>query len=126
MRMSFLSAHNACLDKINHSTSAQTPHSNCGEGVMQGPGHLPVTESTTNSSAFQSILVKFEAICPTAKAWLKLGRATAQSPQTYQEIYNRMIEREKNEGVAMTEFGQKFLHKNMRDIFKLLLLKVVR
>lgn len=53
------------------------------------------------NSAVQVISrVKFEAICPTAKALLKLGHATEKLPEVHQQIYKRI---EKNEGVAMAQ-----------------------
>ena len=69
-----------------------------------GPEHLAVTELTMNSSVYQSIFrVKCVAICLTDKVSLKLGRTTGQRSQTQQQIYNRMSEKEKNQGVAMTQ-----------------------
>jgi len=46
-----------------------------------GPGHLAVIESTMNSSGYQSILEKCEAICPTAKAGLKLAHQQDNDPK---------------------------------------------
>jgi len=44
-----------------------------------GPGHLVVSESTMNSSAYQSILEsKCEATCLTAKTRLRLGHAAGE------------------------------------------------
>ena len=45
--------------------------------------------------------VKFEAICLTATAWPKLGRAKEQLPQTQHQTYNRKSENEKDQGVAV-------------------------
>lgn len=73
------------LGKTNRSISAQTPHTNCqwmGDKsdlfCCHRPGHLAVSESNMNFSVlkFDSSRVKSEAICLTAKAWLKLGHAT--------------------------------------------------
>ena len=78
--------HNA---QTKHSISAQTPHTNCQArwwrlmiwacSAATKPGHLTVTESTINCKPKYS-RVKCEAICPTAKAWLKLGHETGQWP----------------------------------------------
>ena len=55
-----------------------------------GPGQLEVIELTMNCIS-KLALVKCEAICPTDKAWLKMGHAT---DQTKQQIYNRVSENE--------------------------------
>ena len=46
-----------------------------------------------NSSVYKR--VKCEAICLTAKAWLKLGHATGLWSQAQKQIYNSMAEKEK-------------------------------
>ena len=48
-------------------------------------------------SAVKVFRVKCEAICLTAKAWLKMHHGRGQLSQTKQQIYNRMLEIQKNE-----------------------------
>ena len=43
--------------------------------------------------------MKYEAICLTVEAWLKLGHATGERIKAKQQIYNRMSEKLKNQGV---------------------------
>jgi len=49
--------------------------------------------------------VKCEAICPTAEAWKTETESCHRTtiPKTQQQIYNRMTEKEKNQGVAITQ-----------------------
>lgn len=55
------------------------------------PGHLAVIELTMNFSEYQSILES------------KLGHATRQRSQAHRQVYSKMAETEKNQGVAMTQ-----------------------
>lgn len=48
--------------------------------------------------------VEYEAICLTAKAWIKLGRSSGQYSQAQQQICSRMEEKEKNQGVAVAQY----------------------
>ena len=81
-----------------HQHKHPMPTVKCGGGGVNnwacfaatGPGHLALSETC-------------QAICLTVKAWLKLGHATRQWPQTEQQIYKRMDIKEKNQAVAMLQ-----------------------
>ncbi|MEE6519334.1 hypothetical protein FKM82_031075 [Ascaphus truei] len=64
-----------------------------------GHGNLAVIESTMHSSVYQSIL---ESNVRPSVEQLKLGQnCVMQQDQAHQQIYNKMAEKEKNQGVAM-------------------------
>lgn len=46
-------------------------------------------------------LVKCEAVCPSAKAWPKLGHTTGQWSHVHQKTFNWTVEKEKNQSVTM-------------------------
>lgn len=64
-------------------------------------GNLAVIELMMNSSVYQS--VQCEAIWLTAKAKEKMGHSAEQKSQEQQQIYNRVCEKEKNQGAAVAQ-----------------------
>ncbi len=103
--------HSSTFGENLTSISAQTPHTKSHTCwwraddfgacfVATGPRHLTVIESTMNSFPKPKYSrVKCEDIRSTAKAWPRLGDATGQWSHSHQQIYNRMSETKRINGL---------------------------
>lgn len=87
-----------CIRKsINSHEILNTQEGQADDGTWVPPSHHELVCIAKYSR------VKHEAICPTAKAWLKLGHATEQWSEPNQLIYSRIAVNQKNQHVAVVE-----------------------